>query len=589
MLLLLRIENFALIDHLEVEFSLGLNVFTGETGAGKSIILDAVDAVLGGKVDRRVVRTGSERTHLEATFEIGEMLGDWFKQNEIDLIDGSLVVCSREITLSQGKLRTRSRVNGILVARKLVDQLRDRFVELTAQGQTVQLGQPSLQREWLDLYGGDQILTVTRSVAAAYNATQQAATALENRRQFEQQRLQRLDLLQYQTNELDRAHLSDPDELKQLQIEHQRLNHVVELQQQSYQIYQALYENQQGLAAADLLSQAETVLTDMVEYDPSLQPLLNMIEEALTQVTEAGRQIGGYGEQLESDPQRLQDIETRIDELKLICRKYGKTLADVIAYAEKIKAELEELQDNEQSVEALEKVYLEAQEKLHNLCNQLTQLRQKVALRLETDLVSQLKPLAMDNVEFKVEIIPISPTVSGADRIQFCFSSNPGEPLKPLSETASGGEMSRFLLALKACFSQIDGTGTLVFDEIDVGVSGRVAGAIAQKLHQLSQHHQVLCVTHQPIVAAMGDRHFHVRKEVIYSHTNLTEEEQRTVVRVNTLNLNQRREELAQIASGESAQEAIAFAESLLNQAASLRRSHSEDLELQANSNNLIL
>jgi DNA repair protein RecN (Recombination protein N) len=583
MLLLLRIENFALIDHLEVELSLGLNVFTGETGAGKSIILDAVDAVLGGKVDRRVVRTGSKRAHLEATFEVGERAIDWFQQNEIDLIDGSLVVCSREITLSQDKLRTRSRINGILVARKLMDELRDRFVELTAQGQTVQLGQPSLQREWLDLYGGSEVVTVTQAVAAAYTATQQAATVLENRRQLEQQRLQRLDLLQYQTTELDNANLTDPDELEQLQIEHQRLNHVVELQQQSYQIYQALYQNDQGLAAADLLSQAETILTDMVEYDPSLQPILSMIEEALTQVTEAGRQIGSYGEQLESDPQRLQDVETRIDELKLICRKYGKTLADVITYAEKIQAELQDLQDNEQSVEALEKIYWEFQEKLKKLCENLTQLRQTAALRLETDLVNQLIPLAMDNVKFKVDILPISPTAHGADRIQFCFSSNPGEPLKPLSETASGGEMSRFLLALKSCFSQIDGTGTLVFDEIDVGVSGRVAGAIAQKLHQLSQHHQVLCVTHQPIVAAMGDRHFHVRKEVINSASNSTAAEQRTVVRVNTLDINQRREELAQIASGQSAQEAIAFAESLLTQAAALRQScfNSEDIQLQ--------
>jgi DNA repair protein RecN (Recombination protein N) len=575
MLLLLRIENFALIDHLEVELSQGLNVFTGETGAGKSIILDAVDIVLGGKVDRRIVRTGSERAYLEAIFEVNSTATDWFKTNEIDLIDGSLVVCSREITLSPSKLRTRSRINGILVARKLVDELRDRFVELTAQGQTVQLGQPSLQREWLDLYGGSEVVKMTQAVATAYHATQQAAAALENRRQFEQQRLQRLDLLQYQTTELDNANLSDPDELKQLQIEHQRLNHVVELQQQSYQIYQALYEQDQGLAAADLLSQAETTLTDMVEYDPSLQPLLSMIEEALTQVTEAGRQIGSYGEQLEYDPQRLKDVETRIDELKLICRKYGKTLADVITYADKIKAELKEIQENEQSIEALEKTYLEAKEKLKKICDKLTKKRQVAAQYLETDLISQLQPLAMDNIKFQVEISPMSPTIHGADKIQFCFSSNPGEPLQPLSETASGGEMSRFLLALKACFSQIDGTETLVFDEIDVGVSGRVAGAIAQKLHQLSQHHQVLCVTHQPIVAAMGDRHFHVRKEVISADTNSTQSQQRTVVRVSTLDPNQRREELAQIASGQSAQEAIAFAESLLTQAASLRHQSS--------------
>ncbi len=583
MLLLLRIENFALIDYLEIELSLGLNVFTGETGAGKSIILDAVDAVLGGKIDRRIVRTGEQKAHLEATFEIDSRFREWFERNEIDLIDGSLMVCSREITLSQGKLRTRSRINGILVARKLVDELRDRFVELTAQGQTVQLGQPSLQREWLDLYGGSKVVEVTQAVATAYTTAQAAASALENRRQFEQQRLQRLDLLQYQTTELDQANLSDPEELKQLQIEHQRLNHVVQLQQDSYHIYQILYQNEQGLAVADLLGQVETLLMDMVEYDPLLKSILSMVEDAATQVTEAGRQIGSYGENLESDPQRLQDVESRIDELKLICRKYGKTLADVIDYYQIIQEELKDLQDNEQSIEALEKAYQTAQKELQEHCDQLTQLRQRAAVHLETDLVTHLKPLGMNNVKFKVEIIPISPNITGADKIRFCFSPNPGEPLKALSETASGGEMSRFLLALKACFSQIDGIGTLIFDEIDVGVSGRVAGAIAQKLYQLSQHHQVLCVTHQPIVAAMGDRHFHVRKEIITADSNSTAEEQRTVVRVNPLKPQQRRQELAQIASGESAQEAIAFAESLLTQAAALRRSSSnlEDLQLQ--------
>ncbi|EAW38271.1 DNA repair protein RecN [Lyngbya sp. PCC 8106] len=576
MLLSLRIDNFALVDHLDLELGLGLNVFTGETGAGKSIILDAIDAVLGGKVDRRVIRTGAKRAILEATFEVEPLISSWLAEQEIDLVDGTLAVCSREITLSAGKLRTRSRLNGILISRKLLDEVRDRFVEITAQGQTLQLSQPGLQREWLDLYGGTDLIVAKQSVATAYTQAKQAQNILENRRQFEQQRLQRLDLLQYQTQELEAADLTDADELEQLKQESIRLSHVVELQQQSYKIYQGLYENDQGKAASDLLSQAEKILTDMVEYDAQLQPILAMVEDALAQVIEAGRQISSYGEQLESDPQRLQEVEDRIQQLKQICRKYGQNLAEVIAYYQKIQAELKDLQTGEQSLEALEKDYQEATQKLVLACQNLTQLRQKTAYKLEIHLIKELKPLAMEKVKFQVEIHPIEPTITGADQVEFCFSPNPGEPLQPLGEIASGGEMSRFLLALKACFSEVAGSGTLVFDEIDVGVSGRVAQAITQKLHQLSQRHQVLCVTHQPIVAAMGDRHFHVEKEVIGDQISNGGSEQRTVVRVTQLNNNQRREELAQLASGRSAQEAIAFAESLLTQADSLR-------EFQAN------
>ena len=576
MLLSLRIENFALIDHLDLDLGTGLNVFTGETGAGKSIILDAVDAVLGGKVDRRSIRTGATRSLLEATFEIENKWLHWLTEQEIDLVDGSLIVCSREVIITGDKLRSRSRVNGVLVNRKLIDQLRDRLLEITAQGQTLQLSQPELQQEWLDLYGGEPLLNARKAVSQAYSHAQTCSHTLEKRRQFEQQRLQRLDLLTYQIRELDVANLTTPDELEQLQIEHQRLNHIVELQQQSYQIYQALYQNENGLAAADLLSQAESKLSNLVEYDPQLQPILEIVSEAVAQITEAGRQIGSYGEQLESDPQRLEEIEERIRDLKQICRKYGQNLGEVIEYYERIQTELKDLEDEDQSIDSLEKAYQQALEMLKETCQQLTTLRQKAAHQLEAHLIKELKPLAMKTVKFQVELHPISPTATGADQIQFCFSPNPGEPLQPLGAIASGGEMSRFLLALKACFSQIAGSGTLVFDEIDVGVSGRVATAIAQKLHHLSQRHQVLCVTHQPLVAAMGDHHFRVIKEVIQTDSDLnsqsTDPETRTVVRVTPLTPPQRREELAQLASGESAQEAIAFAESLLSQAALMKK-----------------
>ncbi|MBF2002802.1 MAG: DNA repair protein RecN [Synechococcales cyanobacterium M58_A2018_015] len=588
MLISLQIENFALVDQLDLEFGTGLNVLTGETGAGKSIVLDALDAALGGRVTVRAIRAGAERALVEATFDLDPSLITWLSEQQIELVDDMTLVCSREVIAGRGTVRSRSRVNGVLVNKQQMESLRDRLLEITAQGQTMLLGQPALQREWLDGFGGTELIQQREKVAAAYSATQQALQALEKRRQFEQQRLQQLDLFEYQAKELNAANLQEPDELEQLEQERQRLSHSVELQQQSYQVYQALYQNDSGAdACADLLGTAEGILSDMLRYDPQIQPVLDLVSDALAQVEEAGRQINAYGESLETDPERLQAVEERIVQLKQICRKYGPTLAEAIAHSQRVQRELEELSSSGQSLDVLEKNYQERQAELLRDCARLTELRQAAAQALEALLVRELKPLAMDKVQFKVDIAPSQPSPTGADRITFLFSPNPGEGLQPLSETASGGEMSRFLLALKACFSQVDSVGTMVFDEIDVGVSGRVAQAIAEKLHQLSQRHQVICVTHQPIVAAMADSHFRVDKQVIDPAAgkkgrskkrddapdaiDQSSSEVRTVVRVALLNEQQRREELAQLAGGKSDQDAMAFADSLLAQAAHAR------------------
>ena len=572
MLLYLRIENFALIDHLELDFGAGLNVLTGETGAGKSIILDAIDAVLGGKVSSRVIRTGTNRAIVEATFSVTPPLAAWLNEQEIDLTDDHVVIISREIATTISNIRSRSRVNGVLVNRPLMGGLRDHLVEITAQGQTVQVGQSAQVRDWLDLYGGDTLLQKRQNVAAAFIIYQQARQALEKRRTSERERLQQLDLLTYQVQELGAANLNDTQEMEQLSQERDRLNHVVDLQQMSYKVYQALYQDdQETRTAADLLADGEMILTQMVEYDSQLQSLLELVRDAVAAVMQVGRQINIYGEGLEADPQRLEEVEERIRELKQICRKYGPTLTEAMAYYERIQTELNELNNSEQSIETLEQQEQLSLQTLHQISQELTQLRRQTAANLESQLLAELKPLAMDKVKFQIEIIPISPSSTGADKITFMFSPNPGEPIQPLTEIASGGEMSRFLLALKACFHQGNEVGTMIFDEIDVGVSGRVAQAIAEKLHQLSQEHQVLCVTHQPLIAAMADHHFRVDKLVINKVIN-SDDEQRTVVRVTSLNnLTTRREELAQLAGGKSANEAISFAESLLLQAANHR------------------
>ncbi|MEL7332362.1 MAG: DNA repair protein RecN, partial [Cyanobacteria bacterium J06560_2] len=498
MLVSLKIENFALIDQLDLELQAGLNVLTGETGAGKSIILDAIDAVLGGKATNRWVRTGTEKALVEASFQKDERITHWLSEQALP-DTGDVITCRRDLTAGKASVRSKSWLNGTIVKKPQMESLRQLLIEITAQGQTLQLGDPDLQRDWLDGFGDPTLLSQRSQVATDYEAAAATKKILDNRRRADQQRAEQIDMFQFQNKEFSEAELEDPNELENLQIEHQRLSHSVELQQQSYQIYQALYENDGGAACADMLGDAEGILTDMLRYDPAVNPILEMVADALAQVQEAGRQINVYGENIETDPERLDEIDARMSQLKQLCRKYSRDLPELIEYYQTIQASLAALGGDGQSIEALEAAYQKKQKKLLTSCDKLTKLRQSAAKSLEADLLEQLKPLAMERVKFKVDIRSQPPTVHGADAISFVFSPNPGEPLQPLIEIASGGEMSRFLLALKACFSKVDPISTMVFDEIDVGVSGRVAQAIAEKLYQLGREHQVLCVTHQPL------------------------------------------------------------------------------------------
>ncbi len=584
MLINLKINNFALVDSLELNLGMGLSVLTGETGAGKSIILDAIDVVLGGKTTSRMIRGGSDRSLIEATFQISSSLNTWLEAQEIDPLEENTLICSREIIVSKTNLRSRSRVNGVLVNRQLMAELRSRLVEITAQGQTVNLLIAEKQRDLLDAYGGKAIMQQLTKVSTTYDTAQQAKRELDKRLQSEQELLQRQDLLQFQLKDLTEAQLTDADELDELEQERDRLSHVVDLQQLGHQAYQMLYEGEQDQpAAADLLGKAESCLMEMVEYDPELASILEMVQSGLAQIVEAGQQISGYSEDLEADPERLDEIETRIRQLKNICRKYGPDLSDAITLYEQLQQELAEITDGGQSIASLQQEYQLAIDQLIQECQKLTQLRQKAASKLEKQLVKELKPLAMEKVIFECRLLECSPTAMGADKVMFYFSPNAGEVSQPLSVIASGGEMSRFLLALKACFTGTEqSSSTLIFDEIDAGVSGKVAQAIAEKLHQLGKQHQVLCVTHQPLIAAMANGHFKVEKTIVEETTKSQSNngssslaDIRTVVRVKSLSEHTVRvEELAQITGGHSAEDAIAFAESLLTKAAKYRTNY---------------
>ena len=308
MLLSLKIENFALIDRLELELYAGLNILTGETGAGKSIVLDALDAALGGKVSARMLRTGANRANIEATFSTNLAIAQWLETAEIDALDAETLICSREITARSN----RTRINGVVVNKQQIQELRDRLVEITAQGQTILLSQAAQQREWLDSFGdqafNQALLLQRQKVAKLFEIKERSRKALFDRQQNERNRLQHLDMLRYQLKELEAANLDDPDELENLESDRNRLAHSVELQKQGYDVYEALYQNDAGNACADLLGQAESILTEMATLDREVEGLLELVASALAQVEEAGRQINNYTNRLESDPEQIETI-----------------------------------------------------------------------------------------------------------------------------------------------------------------------------------------------------------------------------------------------------------------------------------------
>jgi DNA repair protein RecN (Recombination protein N) len=473
MLLSLHISNFALIDELTIDFARGLNVLTGETGAGKSIILDAIDALLGGTVSVRLVRSGTSRAIVQGTFTSPPHLLDWLQAN--DIVVAANLICTREISRTGGTIRSKLRVNGTIVSKQILNELREHLVEITGQGQTNQIAHQ--QRQLLDAYGG---LEADRlQVTHRFQACQQAEKQLSQRQQQQADHAFRLETLRTEVQELESAGLEAADELVTLEQEHQTLNHVVDLQQQSYQIYQLLYQNDSGeSAAADLLSKAENLLVGCVDIDPKLQMLLDVVSDSLTQIIDVGRRINSYGDRLEADPKRLDEIEDRMRFLKHICRKYGCNLGELIDRLEKSQLELAGLTGKGESIEELQAILDTCQAELMQACQKLTDQRQQTAQKLQQQLVAELKPLGMAKVQFLVDIQPQTPTSNGADNVYFLFSPNPGEPLQSLAATASGGEMSRFLLALKACFSAITPTGTLIFDEIDTGVSGKLSRSL---------------------------------------------------------------------------------------------------------------
>jgi len=554
----LTLENIALIERLELSFSGGLTVLTGETGAGKSILLDALDALLAGSTGAasgpRLLRQGANRGLIEASFSLSPPLQAWLEQQQLEPEEGEILI-SREWRLNEGRLASRHRLNGVAVNRSQIQELRPLLLDLTVQGQTQQLARPGQQRRWLDRFAGDPLQSLLPPVQAVYRAWRQAAAALQaaraNAEQLQRERERQEQLLE----DLEAARLQDPAERERLQAEENRLAHGVRLQQGVMTLLGRLVDGaEEAPSVLDHLGVCEQELAQMQQLDPEAAELAGRCSDALAQLQDLARDLDRYGTALESDPDSLAELQERIAQLKALERRHGKDLAALIAWRDALREQLAP-GGVEASLVALEAQEAAAAASRDQANAALSAARHTAARQLEQQLMAALRPMGLANVRFSVAIEPAAPAEEGADAVQFLFSANPGQPLAPLAEVASGGEMSRFLLALKTCLAAADPHVTLLFDEIDAGVSGRVSGAMAELLRRLAEQRQVFCVTHQPLVAAAADHHYRVAKEVMGGSTH---------TRVSQLRDAQARQaELVELAGGDSG-EARRYAASLL-------------------------
>jgi DNA repair protein RecN (Recombination protein N) len=540
----LAIRNFALLEDVRITFGPGLNVLTGETGAGKSIIIDAIGAVLGGRTTVESIRTGTDRALVEAIFELdpdAPVAGPIRAAlAELGLDDGEpacQLILARELSRSG---RSVARINGRAVPATTLAQVGAYLVDIHGQHEHLSLLRPEAQRDLLDRYGG---LTPLRAARAELRAMQQD----------EREIARQIDLLSFQVEEIRAAALT-PGEEQTLSAERSRLANAVRLAELATAIHERLAGGEgDAPAALDLLGLAARDLAQLARIDHDMAGYEPMLSEATAQVDELARAFRAYAGSIEFSPERLAEVEERLDLIKSLQRKYGDTIEEVLAFGERAAAQLDALVNREARTAELERRVTDLEREIGDAAAALSAARALAAERLAAAVAAELHALGLGGhffVSLHSEPDPDGVPVggervrfdeSGIDLVEFRFMPNPGEPAKPVARTASGGELSRILLALKAVLSEADRTPTLIFDEVDVGIGGRSGRIVGERLAHLAGRHQVLCVTHLPQIAAYGDRHYYIAKEVRAG---------RTVTTVTPLDGEARERELAQMLGG---------------------------------------
>ena len=535
----LFVENFALLDRARVPFGPGFNVLTGETGAGKSLVLDALGAAVGQRVSPELVRGGAQAARVEASFEVepGSPLARRLEALGFAPDDG-LVVLAREIA-AQG--RSRCRINGRLVTTSELAQVGGLLVDIHTQHESQRLMQPAIQLELLDAFAGPEAVALAREVAERWEQAQRLAAELESLRTDERRRLQELDLLRFQVEEITAADLK-PDEEVALSEEHARLSHAARLQE----LLGAALDRLGGTGASDasalsLVAAAGRSLEEAASLAPEAAALARQLAGLMEELADLGRSVRRYLERCEPDPQRLAEVEARLAVLDRLKRKYGPTVEAVLAYRDQARERLRSLEGAAERLAQVEQELAAARAEYDRAARRLGALRREAARRLARAVEAELQQLAMPRARFAVEVEAAEPGPSGTERVVFQFSANPGEPLRPLARVASGGELSRTMLACRTVLAEADPVPVLVFDEPDAGLGGRAAQAVAERLARIGRSRQVLVVTHLPQVASMADFHLSVRKQ---------ETERTTRIEVHVLSHQERIGELARMLGG---------------------------------------
>ncbi|WP_026572572.1 DNA repair protein RecN [Bacillus sp. UNC438CL73TsuS30] len=505
----LSIKNFAIIEASSISFEKGLTVLTGETGAGKSIIIDAIHLLVGGRGSAEFVRHGEEKAEIEGLFQLDhDGHPCYLKAMEFGIdIEEGMVVLRRDISRSGKSV---CRINGKLVTISTLREIGSTLIDIHGQHEHQELMDETKHLSLLDQFGSEEIISSLREYQEVFHRYEHTLHKLKALSENEQQAAHRLDLIQFQLNEIQNANLklNEDDELFEEKRKLGNFERVFEAIQSSYS---ALSGEQKGL---DWISMVMGHLEDAAGLDTEYKDLFEAVSNSFYQLEDAAHALRNEMDELEYDPQRLNEIEDRLNEINQLKRKYGKTIQEILEYAAKIEEEIETLQNKETHINKLEKELASIQKDLVLEAKQLTELRKKYAEKLTKLIHKELKDLYMAKTIFEIRFEKDIKhfAKNGVDHIEFYLSTNPGEPLKPLSKIASGGELSRIMLALKSIFSKHQGVTSIIFDEVDTGVSGRIAQAIAEKIYKVAHSSQVLCISHLPQVAAMADTHLFISK-----------------------------------------------------------------------------
>ena len=532
MLSLLHIENIAVIESADISFDRGFNVLTGETGAGKSIVIDAISAILGERAYRDMIRTGTERASVRAVFIDVPQL-QWFAENGVDY-DPETVI-SREIHLD-GK--NTCRVNGTLVNVSILRKLGIQLINIHGQHDSAALFDEENHLSFLDAFAENAGLR--QEYADKYEAVAKLRREIAALTMDESEKIRRMETLKYQIAEIEKAEL-EPGEDEVLEDRRKVLQNAEKLSNGMETAVECLYGGEDSDGASGLMAQAEYALTRLARFSDSFAALHDRVSDLMYQVQDVAEEVRDARDSLSYSADELEQIETRLDVIHKLRRKYGATCEEILAYLNRAKTELDEMEFSDDHLERLKKTLKKAEKEAWDAAKTLRKNRQESANTMSVRILSELAQLDMPRVQFSCEFTETELSANGADAVAFYMSANAGEALKPLSKVASGGELARIMLAMKNVLAEKDQVATLIFDEVDTGVSGRAAQKVAEKLRSVAEHKQVLCVTHLPQLAALANTHLLIAK---------SERDGRTYTSVTPLDTEGRKRELARIIGG---------------------------------------